>query len=87
MLTTHNKIDKAIAAMEEMVDKGQPWAKANKDRRIRETLRWLRIEQKRPIILKKVWFYFQMWLKNKFRSSNKEQEALLGGQDGMQKEL
>lgn len=65
MLTTHNKIDKAIEAMEERVAEGQPFAKANKDRRIRETLRWLRIEQARPIIFKEVWCYFRMWLRLK----------------------
>ena len=82
MLTTHNKIDRAREAMEEIVAKGQPFAKANKDRRIREILWWLRVEQKRPIILKEVWFYFWMWLKSKFKSSNKEQEALNGDKNG-----
>jgi len=82
MLTTHNKIDRAIEAMEEIVAKGQPFAKANKDRRIREILWWLRVEQKRPIILKEVWFYFWMWLKSKFKRSNKEQEAFHGEQNG-----
>jgi len=90
MLTTHNKIDRAIEAMEEIVAKGQPFAKANKDRRIREILWWLRVEQKRPIIFKEVWFYFKQWL---FKSpsnlpgalpedSDKEQEVSNGEQNG-----
>jgi len=81
MLTTHNKIDRAIEAMEEIVAKGQPFAKANKDRRIREVLWWLRVEQKRPIIFKEVWFYFWMWIKLKLRGSSEEQEAFNGQQN------
>lgn len=89
MFTTHNKIDKAIEAMEEVVAKGQPFAKANKDRRIREILRWMRIEQERPVLLKEVWFYFKRWLFKTPSSlpgalpeegSNKEQEVSNGEQ-------
>ena len=42
---THNEINNAISDMEFIVRKGQPFAKANKDRRIRAVLRLMRKEQ------------------------------------------
>jgi YesN/AraC family two-component response regulator len=78
MKTTHNKVDEAIKAMELIVSKGQSGSKNQRQRLIRAVLRWMRREQRKPITLKEVWGYFWLWLKSKFKSSNKEQEVLNG---------
>ena len=62
MNVTHSHINKEIAVMEAIVSKGQPYAKRNKDRQIRSVLRNMRIEQRKAITLKNVWFYFKLWL-------------------------
>lgn len=59
---THNAINNAILDMEVIVAKGQPFAKANKDRRIRAVLREMRKQQHIPPALKDLWIYLKMWL-------------------------
>lgn len=63
MQITHNKINNAISTMESIVAKGQPFAKANKDKRIRAVLRDMQADQAIRPKLKEVWFYFRMWLR------------------------
>ena len=58
---THNKINSAISEMENVVSKGQPFAKANKERHIRAVLRTMLSEQLKPPTIKEIWFYFRMW--------------------------
>lgn len=67
MRVTHNKLNEAIVDMEFIVRKGQPFAKANKDRNIRAALRWMRREQAKAITLEEVLFYFWLWIKSKFK--------------------
>jgi len=67
MYITHNDFNAAIADMEDIVRKGQPFAKRNKDRRIRTILRDMRMKQLKPIIFKEVWFYFKFWLIGKIK--------------------
>ena len=62
---THNDINKAIGNMWNIVDKGQPFAKRNKDRRIRAVLHSMMIEQVETITFKEVWFYFMVWIRVK----------------------
>ena len=62
MEATHNNLNDAITEMERLVDKGQPLSKRNKVREIRATLRDMRMEQRRPPVLKDVWVYFILWL-------------------------
>lgn len=68
MELTHNKINNAISFIEGVVAKGQPFAKRNKERRIRAALGWMRKEQEDPITLAEVWFYFVRWLKYRILS-------------------
>ena len=63
MEITHNKINGSIRGMESIVSKGQPFAKRNKDKRIRAVLREMRVDQTTIPTLKEVWFYFRMWLR------------------------
>ena len=65
MEITHNNLNGAIDSMNLIVAKGQPFAKRNKDRRIRSTLRQMGAEQAKPITFKEVWFYFRLWIKGK----------------------
>jgi len=62
---THNQINNAILVMENIVAKGQPGAKYNKNRRIRVVLRDMRDNQAMPPTLKDVWYYLRFWVKNK----------------------
>ena len=62
MDTTHNHFNYSIDAIEKIVSKGQPFAKANKDRKIRNILRDMRAKQKIPPSFKEVLFYFKEWL-------------------------
>ena len=57
----HNSLNDSIWNMEQVVNKGQPFAKRNKDRRIREILRTMRAEQDKPPLFNNVWFYFKLW--------------------------
>lgn len=62
MKITHNELNNAISEMEQILAKGQPFAKRNKEKRIREVLRKMRIEQSTDPTLKNIWFYFKMWM-------------------------
>jgi len=62
MKITHNKINDAISDMESLVSKGQPFAKRNKERKIRAVLRNMKSEQSK-IILKDIWCYIKLWIK------------------------
>ena len=62
MEATHNNLNDAIAEMERITDKGQPFAKRNKVRQIRAVLRDMRMEQRRPPVLKDAWAYFVLWM-------------------------
>ena len=62
MNVTHNNINEAIAEMEAITEKGQRFVKSNRDRKIRSVLRDMRIEQRKAITLKDIWFYFKLWL-------------------------
>ena len=64
---THNNINEMISSVTEIVSKGQPFAKRNKDRLIRKELRDMEYNQSIPPTLKEVWFYFCMWMKGKLR--------------------
>ena len=68
MKITHNEINRAIEAMKAIVAKGQPFAKRNKDRRIRGVLRDMEIAQLQVITLQEIWIYVKMWLKGRFIS-------------------
>jgi len=61
MRIIHNKINLAISEMEEITSKGQPFAKRNKERRIREVLRRMRGEQEVPPGFREVFFYLRMY--------------------------
>jgi hypothetical protein len=61
---THNQINASIAEMERISAKGQPYAKANKERQVRAVLRTMRAEQAKQPLLKDIWCYFKMWIKN-----------------------
>ena len=69
MNTTHNRINQAIAEMERITAKGQPFAKINKDREIRSVLRDMRTEQRRSPTIKDVLFYFRLWLATKIEEN------------------
>ena len=62
----HNDLNQAILSMVTIVAKGQPFAKRNKERRIRATLKDMRERQTLAPQLKDVWFYFKLWLKAKY---------------------
>lgn len=62
MEITHNKLNNYILEMEQVVAKGQPFAKRNKERRVRQVLRQMRVEQDSQISFSDVIFYFFMWL-------------------------
>ena len=62
MEITHNKLNNANSLMEGIVAKGQPFAKRNKDRRLRATLGWMKKTQEDPITFSEVWFYFRLWI-------------------------
>ncbi len=66
MKITHNKINAAISEMEQVVVKGQRFAKRNKEKRIRHVLRVMRLEQEKPPTLKDLWFYFKVWVRSKY---------------------
>jgi len=69
----HNRINDLILNMENIVAKGVPFAKRNKDRRIRATLKDMRIVQSKPPLFKDFWFYFKQRLKfilSKFHRSS-----------------
>lgn len=68
MEITHNNLNSSIAEMGIVVSKGQPFAKRNKERRIRAILRTMWEKQdKPPTTFKNVWFYFKLWIKEKFK--------------------
>ena len=62
MKITHNNLNDAISEMEQIVAKGQRFAKWNKDRRIRAVLRKMRAEQAKGPAFRHLWFYFKMWV-------------------------
>jgi hypothetical protein len=64
---THNQINGSIDAIEVLVAKGQPYAKANKERQGRAVLRDMREKQSQPPLFKDIWLYFKMWVRNLFR--------------------
>ena len=72
MNITHNQINNAILTMEAIVSKGQPFAKHNKDRRIRAVLRDMRKSQGTPPMLRDVWFYVKMWVVSKIKELNRK---------------
>ena len=67
MDVTHNEINSSIAEMERISAKGQPYAKANKEREVRAVCRTMRAEQNKPILLKEVWYYFKVWIGQKLK--------------------
>jgi len=71
MDTTHNEINRAISDMEFNVRKGQRFAKTNKYRQIRATLRDMRQQQAMGPTFKDIWSYFKIWLINKFKQLDK----------------
>lgn len=60
---THNQINASIAEMERIRAKGQPYAKANKERQVRAVLRKMRVDQAKTILFGEVWGYFKQWVK------------------------
>ena len=73
MEITHNNLNGAIQDMEVVVNKGQPFAKRNKERRIRAILREMKAEQTKPITLRDVWFYVKFWGAKKIKSYGRHQ--------------
>lgn len=69
---THNEINNAILTMETLVAKGQPFAKHNKDRRIRAILRDMRKKQAIPATLKDIYFYIKFWLITKVKKLDRK---------------
>ena len=67
---THNQINASIAEMEHISAKGQPYAKRNKERRVRAVLRQMREDQRQVPFLKEVWFYFWLWLRRQMTITN-----------------
>ncbi len=63
----HNNLNGSIGEMEQVVSKGQPFAKRNKERRIRAILRTMWEEQHKPPTFDNVWFYFKLWAKEKLK--------------------
>lgn len=62
----HNQISDNIFELENIVAKGQPFAKRNKERHIRAVLRDMRKNQEIPPTVRDLFFYVKMWLKSKF---------------------
>ena len=71
MELTHNKLNELVGTMEQVVSKGVPFAKRNKDRRIRATLRAMRREQETPLQFKDIWFCFKQWLTNRLSKAKR----------------
>ena len=69
---THNEINNAISGMEFIVRKGQPFAKANKDRRIRAVLRLMRKEQGTAPTARDIGTYIKIWVINKIKELNRK---------------
>ena len=67
MDTTHNEMNNAISTMELNVRKGQPFAKHNKYRQVRATLRDMRRQQAVPPTVKDIWGYVKMGLISKVK--------------------
>ena len=63
MEITHNEINNLISKMEQILLKGQPFAKRNKERRIRKILVDMRLSQNGSLTIKDVWFYFKKWMR------------------------
>ena len=59
---THNEINRAISDMEFNVRKGQRFAKTNKYRQVRATLRDMRKQQEIPPTVRDLWGYFKIWV-------------------------
>ena len=62
----HNEINNLINAMQLIVAKGQPFAKRNKERRIRAVLRDMWKTQETPPTVHDILFYVKMWIKSKW---------------------
>ena len=58
----HKRLNNLVGDMEQVVRKGVPFAKRNKDRRVRAILRSMRAKQAEPPKFADVWFYFRSWL-------------------------
>lgn len=71
MDTTHNEFNKAISDMEFNVRKGQPFAKHNKYRQVRATLRDMRQQQAITPTARDIWGYVKMWLINTIKRLNR----------------
>jgi hypothetical protein len=74
MKLIHNDINTSISEMENIVRKGVPFAKRNKDRRIRKVLRDMRSRQTVPPQFKDIRFYFKIWITNYIKSILKTKE-------------
>lgn len=66
----HNKLNNSVQTMGAIVQKGVPFAKRNKDRRIRAVLREMKLKQLEPPKFEDVWFYFKVWLANIWGKEN-----------------
>lgn len=64
---THNEINNAILNMELLVAKGQPFAKANKERQIRAVLRDMRKQQGISPTVRDIWAYIKIWVISKLK--------------------
>ena len=60
---THNQINASIAEMERISAKGQPYAKRNKERRVRAVLRDMRSKQLMAPRLLDILVYIKIWLR------------------------
>ncbi len=58
----HDKLNHSVETLKSIVRKGVPFAKRDKDRRIRAVLRDMELKQVEPPKFKDVWFYFKSWL-------------------------